>query len=270
MKNRVYLNFIMAAIIALAGSAVIAGAVNLFLEGSFLVVLVALTVATFVASVFTMPKKALVPMYIGIMTTGASVVTTITIQYVPEYLLITGATTQLTGLKVEILGEDYATIDLDATGLTAVGLHRRMASAAGTYLIPIADGVIKGPTCVITLTNSAAQTPSVYAMGDNVGNNLCLITKQKVLANSNTRFENFGALFCPSLAASTDLATIEMADGLVQIFERSDLFAISGLISAIQAYYIDNLAGRIKSVNLNVAADQTVYKMTWKKTTIAA
>jgi len=198
-------------------------------------------------------------MKIGTLTTGVGVVTTIDLQYCPEYIYYTAAT-QLTGLKVEVLGRSGgAILDLDAAGLSCVGVLGVVGQVANSYKLVLADGLIKGVTVRLTFTNSAAQTPDIFAGADNLGDAYIITEKKALLLNSNTEFSKFGVIFCPTLAATTDLVTINFEDGLSQIFERTDLKALSSDIQYVPQYQINNLAGTIKTVNINVAATQTIY-----------
>lgn len=201
-------------------------------------------------------------MKIGTLTTGVGVVTTIDLQHVPENIGFVAAT-QLTGFKAEVLGEGVI-CDLDATGITAVGNHRLLGKPANGYVIPLADGVIKGKSLRLTFTNSAAQTPDIFAFGDNDGEIYVRTNKATILLNNNTMLNKFGALFLPSLAAG-DKVTISYEDGLTQIWERDDIALKSGQFQNIAGYVIDNLEGTIKNVQVLVAATQTAYVMDFKQ-----
>jgi len=201
-------------------------------------------------------------MKIGTLTTGAAVVTTIDLQFCPEKLFYVAAT-QLTGLKVEVLGEGVV-VDLDATGLTAQGKHRVLGVVTNGYVIDVADGIITGKNTRLTFTNSAAQTPDIFATGDNIGGIYVRTQKATVLLNNNTMFSKFAVLFLPSLAAG-DKVTVTYEDGLTQIWEREDLNAISGYVQNVPAYQIDNLDGSIKTVQVLAAATQTVYVTDYKQ-----
>lgn len=207
-------------------------------------------------------KEGVLGLKIGTLTTGAAVVTTIDLQYVPEKLFYVAAT-QLTGVKAEVLGEGVI-LDLDATGLTAQGKHRVIGAVTNGYILDLADGIITGKSLRLTFTNSAAQTPDIYALGDNNGSIYIRTLKGTVLLNNNTPFSKFGALFLPSLAAG-DKITITYEDGLVQIWERADIEAFSGFVQSSAAYVIDNLEGKIKNVQVLVAATQTVYITDFKQ-----
>lgn len=201
-------------------------------------------------------------MRVGTLTTGAAVVTVIDLQFCPEKIGFVAAT-QLTGLKVEVLGEGVI-LDLDANGLTAQGRHRLVGFPTNGYLINIADGVIKGKNTRLTFTNSAAQTPDIFAMGDNVGEIYIRTYRAQVLANNNTIFEKFAALFLPSLAAA-DTVTVVYEDGLTQIWQRDDLQLYSGLYQQTAGYVIDNIEGRIKTVHVLAGSAQSVYVMDFKQ-----
>jgi hypothetical protein len=207
-------------------------------------------------------KDGVLGMKIGTLTTGAGVITTIDLQYIPEKIFFVAAT-QLTGLKAEVLGEGVI-LDLDATGLTAQGKHRIVGPVTNGYVIDLADGIIKGKSLRLTFTNSAAQTPDIFAFGDNDGSIFIRTLKATVLLNTNTPFEKFACLFLPSLAAG-DKITITYEDGTTQIWEREDLNAASGLYQGVPAYQIDNLEGKIKQVQVLVAATQTAYITDFKQ-----
>jgi|WetSurMetagenome_2_1015567.scaffolds.fasta_scaffold36958_3 hypothetical protein len=206
-------------------------------------------------------------MFLITATTGAGVITTFDMQYVPEALIYYGATTQLTGLKVEVLGiQDGTILDLDAAGLTALGRHRIMGVTAGAYIIPLATGIIKGKSCRITITNSATQTPSFYGYGDgNYGDSYIITKKQTVLANSNTMFDSFHAMFFPNFA-TTDYATLTFSDTtedkqgqLSQIMTYYDLFYISQMIQTTAQVQVDNCQSNINSIQVMVGTTQTAY-----------
>lgn len=201
-------------------------------------------------------------MKIGTLTTGSGVTTVITLQYVPEEIGFMAAT-QLTSFKAEVLGEGVI-CDLDAAGLSAVGAFRRIGKPATAWIIPLADGIIKGKLVTLTFVNSGAQTPDIYAWGDNNGDIYVRTNKTTVLLNNNTSFEKFGALFLPSLAAG-DKVTITYEDGLTQIWERDDISWKSGAFQNIPGYVIDNLSGNIKRAQVLTAATQTAFLMDFKQ-----
>jgi hypothetical protein len=198
----------------------------------------------------------------GTLTTGVGIVTTLDLQYVPEAIGYVSAT-QLTAFKAEVLGEGVI-CDLDAAGLTAVGNHRLLGKPANGYVIPLADGMVKGKSLRLTFTNGAAAMPDIFAFGDNIGSVYVRTNKATILLNNNTQLQKFGALFLPSLAAG-DKVTATYEDGLTQIWDRDDIALKSGFFQNTAGYVIDNLDGTIKNVQVLVAATQTAYLMDFKQ-----
>lgn len=204
-------------------------------------------------------------MLIGVATTGVGIVTTFDLQHCPEALLIKGATTQLQGLKVEVLGTTDGTIcDLDAAGITAIGRHRQQGVAAGAYIIPLATGIITGKNVRITVTNSAAQTPTLYSYGDgNFGQSYFISKKQTIIQNSNTTFDSFHAMFFPNFGANDYLtATYKDSNGLgqlSQIMTYDDLYYVSGVIQTTLQVQVDNCESNLDRIQVMVSATQTAY-----------
>lgn len=207
-------------------------------------------------------KEGVFGIKLGTLTTGVGVVTSFDLPYTPEIVKYTAAT-QLTGFKCEVYGHGV-TIDLDATGLTAVGRHRIVSVATNMYKIHLADGGLKNRPCKLTFTNSAAQTPDIFVTGNNEGNILILAQKDTILLNSGKDFEKFAALFLPSLAAGDKVTTV-YEDTWSQIDEREDLEGYSLDFQYTSAYVVDNLAGAIKTVNVLAAATQTAYILRYKQ-----
>lgn len=195
-------------------------------------------------------------MKIVTLTTGTGVVTTKDLNYVPQYIAFAAAT-QLTGFKCEVLGEGVI-CDLDANGLTALGRHRLAGYPTNGYVIPLADGKIINKNVTLTFTNSAAQTPDVYAGGMRVGSNYIRTTRAKVFASQLATFDKFGALFLPSLAAG-DKVIIKWVDGLIENHEREDLAYISGYTQYATGFVVDNVEGMIDEVSVLAASDQSIY-----------
>jgi len=196
-------------------------------------------------------------MNIGTLTTGAGVVTTIDLQYLPAYITYVAAT-QLTGLKVNVEG-DGVLVDLDAAGLNQISGIRRFGAVANSYLIPLADGFIPNKVVTLTFTNSAAQTPVISAFALQRGTAYFVSQRLKVLASSGKTLQNFTHLGFTSLAAGDELQ-IKFFDGHVQKFVSADLKAWYTLMSnEVDSDCVDNLKGLIDYVNYIPAADTIIY-----------
>jgi len=204
---------------------------------------------------------------LGVLTTGAAVVTTFNTTYVPKYFKYVAAT-QLTGVKITVQG-DGVIFDSDAAGLNHVGVNRIFGQVTNGYLMRISNGFIKGKNVIWEFTNSAAQTPTIYVDSDETpaeGGQLYLQTlRQAVLANSGVDFSKFATLSLPAIGA-TDTVNVLYKDGTQQQMNRSDVQAALGLTQSVvntPVYMLDNFGMRIKSCNVLAAAAQTAYIQRW-------
>jgi len=203
---------------------------------------------------------------LGVLTTGAAVVTTFNTTYVPKFVSYVAAT-QLTGLKITVQG-DGVIFDSDANGLDSAGVIRQFGQLSNQFQITLSNGLISGKNVIWEFTNSAAQTPSIYVSSDETpapGRAMYLqLLRQAVLANSGQNFTDFATLAFPSLAA-TDVVNVLYNDGTQQQFNRAELLAYLQFTQNVvtSRYTIDNFAGRIKTVNILAGAAQTAYVQRW-------
>ena len=205
---------------------------------------------------------------LGVLTTGASVVTTFNTTYLPKSFFYVAAT-QLTGVKITVQG-DGVIFDSDANGLTHCGVSRLAGQLTNGYTFRLSNGFIGNKTVIWEFTNSAAQTPSVYVSSDEspVGPGVrpmyLQLLRQAVQANSGQDFSDFATLSLPSLGA-TDSINVLYGDGTQQPLVRNDiqmnLQYIQNIVNT-PIYTIDNYAQRVKKVNL-IGAAQTAYVQRW-------
>lgn len=207
-------------------------------------------------------------MIIGTLTTGSGVVSTINLQYLPQQIWYVAAT-QLTSLKVEVLGEDAPIVDLDADGLSAIGLQDRVGNVTNSYIIPLADGLVTNKNVVMTFTNSAAQTPDINAFSKEEGLNFVKSSKQKVLASSGVDVpgDSFDLISFENGTNASDVLNITFIDEdtgkeIVQKFTLADLQIDNSIDSRVnntdEDYYIEQ-DGTILNINYVPNADTTLY-----------
>jgi len=193
-------------------------------------------------------------------TTGAGIVTTYTPTYTPAFLYFVAATAPQ-GLRVTPAG-DFPIMDLDGAGCTQFSKARMYGAPANSFLLNLADGHLISQPCEIVFTNSAAQTPNIYAISQNNGSNYYVSIRQQILANSGADINKFSFLGLPSLAA-TDAVTITYADGLTLKYSRDELAGILGLtqndLTSGSGYSIDNFNQSIQKVNVICGTAQTAY-----------
>jgi hypothetical protein len=196
-------------------------------------------------------------MKIGTIATGAAVETTINLNYVPQYIYYVAAT-QLSSIRVTVEG-DGTILDLDTTGLTAVGSITRFGTVANAYLIPLADGLVKNKVTQLTFTNSAAQTPDVFAFSMQDASVYVRSRQQLVLANSAQDITDF-AYFAVNSPSVADIYTLEFSTGTTQRFAREDFQAMASLFqNDVTPYVVNNTQQQISVLNVNPSANRTVY-----------
>jgi hypothetical protein len=203
-------------------------------------------------------------MNIGVLTTGVGVVTNFDLTYVPQYIYYVAAT-QLTQLQANVLGDGIIT-DLDGAGLSAFGKLRAQGNITNGYLIPLANGLIKGKNLRLSFTNSAAQTPTIYAVSFQNGQIYIQCVRQNALANSGIDLNGFAALSFANSGAN-DFWNVEFRDGTIARMLRDELQAWLSLTQVsnnnASDYMIDNIDSYIRNVNFVPVAAQTVYKLSY-------
>jgi len=201
------------------------------------------------------------------LTTGVGILSTASLTFLPERLWFSAAT-QLTGVKISTK-DNGVIFDLDANGLTHVGLNRVFGQVTNGYILNLANAQIPAGNVLFEFTNSAAQTPVIYYDSDIQApvDQMQFLQAGKVpLLTGGNEFRNFATLSLPSLAA-TDSITIQYADGSVQAnMNRVDLQYKLGLTQSVvntPVYQIDNFDRSILSVSVVAGAAQTGYIQRW-------
>jgi len=203
---------------------------------------------------------------IGTLTTGVGVVTTFNLNYCPEILHFAAATA-LTALKVTIEGQGVI-CDLDSDGIIAAGALFEKGAVTNGYKVALADGFIGKKNTVISITNSAAQTPSVYGFKTGEGTVFYKSEIQKVFAGQEQLFDNFFALAIPDWATGSDQFNITDRKGFTDNWEPEDARALISLTTGIVKntdadFYINNLAQVWSKVRYQPAADTNAYKFSY-------
>lgn len=199
------------------------------------------------------------------LTTGAGIVTPVSLNWLPQFIYYTAAT-QLEALKVNVLGEGTV-CDLDAAGLSSIGIMRNVGRVTNSYKIPLATGFFPGKNVTMYFTNSAAQTPTIYANSDNSsakgGGMYVISSSQEAQKKSGATLQNFLSAHFPN-AGATDTFSITYADG----HQETDLTRLELQYRLQQYQYVSNSASdymllndrqRIKEVSIIPALAQLVY-----------
>lgn len=201
-------------------------------------------------------------MKIGTIAGGVGTATTISIQYVPQYIYLVSATT-MTSIKVNVNG-DGVIFDLDTKGLNAFSAIRTVGRKTSSFLHPLADGIIKGKNTDITVVNSVAGAIDLYGFSEQEGRIYCQSMRQKILAGSGANIKGFAFLGIPDIATG-DTTTFNYASGFTQRMDQVELLAYYEMYQNdvnTNAYgLIDNFAAKIKSIDFTPAADETIYML---------
>lgn len=205
-------------------------------------------------------------MRIGTIASGVGTVTTFQLAFLPERLRFIAAT-QLTAIKVNILGEGVI-CDLDANGITSIGKMQMMGDVTNGYQIPLADGLIPAKNVEITITNSAAVAVDLYAESTNKGGKAyvqCL--RSTAFASTPVDLTKFSYLGLQNAAAS-DQIDITYQDGTINKTEFAELPFILALMqnSVATPKGIDNTLGLISKVRFIPNATQIIYIVNIKLT----
>lgn len=196
-------------------------------------------------------------MKIGILITAAGVETTITLNYCPQYVSFI-AGTQLQKLVVTVEG-DGTVCDLDADGLDGIGNINRFGAVADSFIIPLADGLLTDKVTTLVFTNSAAQTPNIYAWSTAIGAQYVKSYQTVVLANSAQDVVDFAYLVIKDSVAA-DIMQASYDNGINQRFEDVELKAMGSLQqNGLGSFFINNLEGLYKKFNINPSTNRTIY-----------
>jgi len=210
-------------------------------------------------------------MKIGVIAAGVGTSTTINLTYLPSVISFRTATVP-TALKVNILGEGVNT-DLDGNGINSTSrMFRVGVNETNGFVVPLANGIVKGKNVEITITNATAVAIDVYGYSEIVATRYFRVLQQKVYASSGVDIPDFAALALPSVADADEI-NINYLNGTVQKMNRLDLRVNRAFSRQINNdafdYQIENRRSTpINFVNFIPAADQQIYVAKWYDVTI--
>lgn len=148
---------------------------------------------------------------IGTLTGGAGVVTTINLQYVPEYIVVgtAFANTVLSGISWNISGQEQVNVS-GAVSVNALAKFKNRGTLTNQTVDTIFStgfGYLQNKQFQLRLTNAGATTPAVLAFSRKFGNGRVLTAAQQVVVDgANQRFRNFlGLQFLPTNVSRVDL-----------------------------------------------------------------
>lgn len=197
---------------------------------------------------------------------AASTTTTFNLTYLPQYLAFTTGTTP-SAIKVNALG-DGVIMDIDDTGIDAIKTIRRAGENTNSYFLPLANGIIEGKNCEISVTNATASDFTLYGSSKQKGYAYVQSIRQSCLANSGVDFRDFAYIAFPSMGANDEL-NVTFKDGHTQKFYRDELQEWLGdnQNDIASQYNLDNLNGGVKVANFIGVAQQIAYVVRYQPAT---
>jgi hypothetical protein len=181
-----------------------------------------------------------------------------------EILHWNDAAAPITNLRVTT--KEHGTLhDFNAAGIAAMnGFNHKGTQAANDVTVNIATGALDAQV-TINGTTSAGGAINFYSSSDNRGqgmNPLPLMTQIDTnIALSQTTYQNFMALFIPTMATLTDYIDVEFNDGHKERWEIQDLIARSTLYQQVPGIILNNVTSYIHRATLRTLANTPVYTL---------
>lgn len=221
-------------------------------------------IGSFLFAANFVPVNGVLPILIFTAPGGIGAVFTQNIPFLPQDLAWNDGANPLTNLRIST-AKDGVLHDWNAAAIAAMNGYMHVGPlAANEVAMKLATGhSVKNVT--ITGTTSAAGAINFFAHSDNQGNSGPVIPYRSqmdtVIALTPTVFQNFCALFIPTMAAGTDYADITFSDGHIDRYETEDLLSISSSYQQVGGLIINNITQLIKRVSLRCAANTPVYTL---------
>jgi hypothetical protein len=186
------------------------------------------------------------------------------IPFLPEALHWNDAAAPLTNLRISTK-EEGVLHDWNAAAIAAMNGYMNVGvQAANDVDMKVASGHLERQV-TINGTTSAAGAINFYARSDNKGQGMtpvCLKSQIDTnIALTQTIYQNFMAMFIPTMATLTDYADVEFDDGHKERLEIQDLIGMSTLYQQVAAIIINNITSYIHRVSLRTAANTPVYTL---------
>jgi len=218
-------------------------------------------IVSFVGGLIPMPSGCLY----GLIFTapgGIGAAFTQNIPFLPELFRWNDAASPLTNLRISTK-EDGVLHDWNAAAIAAMNGYLKVGVlAANDAIMRVATGHLDRQV-TINGTTSAAGAINFYASSDNKGQGTTpLPLKSEIYTNialSQTTYQNFMALFIPTMATLTDYADVEFDDGHKERMELEDLTARSTDYQQVAGIIINNEKSYIHRITLRTAANTPVY-----------
>lgn len=204
---------------------------------------------------------------IGTLTTGVGVVSTINLQYVPQYIVIgsafNAADVAVSAISWSISGAEKVNI----SGITYLNSYAKyknqgdLSNSLVNQIFMVGFGYMQNKQFQLRITNNAAATPAVYAFArtKNGSGRVLTAAQQVVVDGANQRFQNF-------LALHFDPTNLDKMDATFKNAKTGETYTETFLPEEVQALFgLDNISegGLLSTVavvdNINLLNRSGVY-----------
>jgi len=186
----------------------------------------------------------------------------VNLPYLPEILHWNDAGAPITNLTVTTKEEGTLHL-MNAACIAAMNGYLKVGvQAANDVTMLLASGHLPRQ-CSISGVTSAVGAINFYASSDNQGKGMIPVpyvtTMETNIALTTTTYQNFAALFIPTMATLTDYADIEFYDGHKDRYEIEDIIARSTDFQQVAGIVLNNVTSEIHRVYLRTLAATPVY-----------
>lgn len=184
--------------------------------------------------------------------------------FLPELLHWNDAAAPITNLRVTT--KEHGTLhDMNAACIAALNGYMHVGvQAANDVTMKLATGHLDAQV-TISGNTSAVGAINFYASSDNKGQGMApvpLITQIDTnIALTQSTYQNFMALFIPTMATLTDYADMTFNDGHTERWEIQDIIARSTTYQEVAAICVNNITSYIHRLVLRTAANTPVYTL---------
>lgn len=204
---------------------------------------------------------------IGTLLTGAGTVTTLNLQFVPQFILVGDTETDLplTAMSWNIAGDELVNIG-SAVMVQAYSKFGRSgllgADVQVAQLIQVGDGYYGNQQFQLRLTNAGVTTPAIYGYSKRYGTGeLITVSQNVILDGANQRYNGFVALqFVPTNVTRCDVEFTDLLTDtvysesmspveLMSMFVDDNTADASGLLGTLVT--IDNASMFINDLQIN-------------------
>jgi len=192
---------------------------------------------------------------IGTLVTGAGIVTTLPLQFVPEFILVGTLDTDLplTAISWNVAGDEKVNI----TGAAALVAYSKLklagllgADVKLSQVLRVADGYIGNQQFQVRLTNAGVTTPAIYGYStQKSGGRILKATQNVILDGANQSYEEFLALqFLPTNVARAEVVFYD-SERNMEFSESMTMCELASLFAQENTTDADGLTGTYLTID---------------------